>query len=644
MAIDLTLRSEKSSVLTTSEMDGNFQKLQDAVNEINGIKNLKTTNLTIQRVVGFYADSTTGGGDFIWKADLGKANHNGGTIIAPEALAAWDGTSTNINTLLNWTGSGNGCFVRILTDKRLYPEYFGAIPDATTDCSKPIKKAVYVVTTSGIFQQDGDPSGELVFNSGVYRITETGVFTQTSDGKRAGITFTGAGAYNTLIWLDPVNIIGAGWFYDNLNTVRSWNCTFKHMGFTGGNTWRNLDTDYSNYNNKIKGFRFAGPDWESGHVFENCLFAFLETILEAAGTNNADTIRFTNCTAIKCKTANYINNPQSMSITWFQCYLSNHFGDFAKWGSGVLGAGDLNFSGGAIIFTPDDHGGGNAYILNMQEGAPTAGNACVYINGRFELRGVGSKICAIGNAVGSPIINFDSSTFLNTTTTNRKVVSVGDYADLNFNNSSFMLTTANCEFEIVSSGRRAKQGTIKFNNSFLDDIEKFKFTFPNDKGYVEVSDCWDRLPEYADPSLVKSINGIYSGSDLNANLGNRPYKEYHVNPLNGNALPFRLTNECTLLLPAGAIVTRIYIVLPPNSTSAEAVNYRLFVGNNAKTIVYAQSTTGLQTAGFVLNTDVAIKLGTTLADRTLRLWADDGAGGAGFAGVVSPLICNIYYQ
>lgn len=53
-----------------------------------------------------------GGGDFYYNATLPKSKHNGGTIIAPEALNAWDGTAANIATLFNWTGAGTGCFVR----------------------------------------------------------------------------------------------------------------------------------------------------------------------------------------------------------------------------------------------------------------------------------------------------------------------------------------------------------------------------------------------------------------------------------------------------------------------------------------------------------------------------------------------------
>lgn len=157
MAIDLTLRSEKSSVLTVAEMDGNFQKLQDAVNEVNGIKNLKTTVSSIQKVTGFYAGTYIGGGEFYYDPALPQSNHNGGTIISSEALVAWNGTLTGIGTLLNWTGSGLGCFVRI-DDGINNASIFGLQHTLSASSHLPLQKAMDVlrsVTVSkGTFRLD----------------------------------------------------------------------------------------------------------------------------------------------------------------------------------------------------------------------------------------------------------------------------------------------------------------------------------------------------------------------------------------------------------------------------------------------------------------------------------------------------------
>lgn len=125
--IDLTLRSEKSTPLTFAEMDSNLQKIQDSLNSVNGIKNLRTDVSVVQRVTGFYTNSLIGGGDFVWDSNKNKTSHNGGTIIAPEALVAWDGTAANISTLFNWVGTGLGCFVRLVDDV-VFATSFGALP------------------------------------------------------------------------------------------------------------------------------------------------------------------------------------------------------------------------------------------------------------------------------------------------------------------------------------------------------------------------------------------------------------------------------------------------------------------------------------------------------------------------------------
>lgn len=63
-------------------------------------------------VKGFYENTDVGGGLFYYDASRDKADHNGGTVIDPERLAAWDGTQSDLATLFT-AGSGSGCFVRL---------------------------------------------------------------------------------------------------------------------------------------------------------------------------------------------------------------------------------------------------------------------------------------------------------------------------------------------------------------------------------------------------------------------------------------------------------------------------------------------------------------------------------------------------
>jgi hypothetical protein len=100
---------------------------------IDGIKNLVPVAGVGMLVKGFYVGGMSGFGHFYYDPTKSKASHNGGTVIAPEAITAWDGTAANLSTLLGWTGSGSGCYVRV--DASLIKiDIFGATNSNSTDC------------------------------------------------------------------------------------------------------------------------------------------------------------------------------------------------------------------------------------------------------------------------------------------------------------------------------------------------------------------------------------------------------------------------------------------------------------------------------------------------------------------------------
>lgn len=107
---------------------------------------------TVYNVISFYdgwaamADSPAGGGRMVWNPSLSKSNHTGGTIIAPESITAWAGTQADIATLLNWTGSGTGCWVRVF-DGNHTPEMFGAVGSGTPDDTAALTKSIVVGDT-----------------------------------------------------------------------------------------------------------------------------------------------------------------------------------------------------------------------------------------------------------------------------------------------------------------------------------------------------------------------------------------------------------------------------------------------------------------------------------------------------------------
>ena len=68
---------------------------------------------TVYSVIALSTAVVSGGGHYWWGPTRDKATHDGSSVIAPEAIAAWDGTLTNIAQLEGWTGTGTGCWVLI---------------------------------------------------------------------------------------------------------------------------------------------------------------------------------------------------------------------------------------------------------------------------------------------------------------------------------------------------------------------------------------------------------------------------------------------------------------------------------------------------------------------------------------------------
>ena len=96
------------------------------------VKTLQATDALYQAVVGFASGQTYGGGIFYYSASESKANHNGYSVIAPEAIAAWDGSQADLATLFNWSGAGSGCFKRVSEFGAISSRQLGASFGANT--------------------------------------------------------------------------------------------------------------------------------------------------------------------------------------------------------------------------------------------------------------------------------------------------------------------------------------------------------------------------------------------------------------------------------------------------------------------------------------------------------------------------------
>lgn len=97
-------------------------------------------------VLSFYDGLNQGGGEFYWDSSVDKATANGGTIIDPDNIGGFDGTTSTVVAYLlaQDTGVGFGCWIRTIFDN-ISPEMFGAVGDGTTDDTGPFVSAVATI-------------------------------------------------------------------------------------------------------------------------------------------------------------------------------------------------------------------------------------------------------------------------------------------------------------------------------------------------------------------------------------------------------------------------------------------------------------------------------------------------------------------
>lgn len=126
----------------------------------------------VYNVVSFYdgwaavATPPAGGGPLVFNSTLSKSNHNGVTHYSPESLAAWAGTQSDIATLLNWTGSGSGLWVRTDVTGAINLKMAGAVGNDSANDTLSVQAAVNVTALAG-------GSYALYIPEGVYKLTST---------------------------------------------------------------------------------------------------------------------------------------------------------------------------------------------------------------------------------------------------------------------------------------------------------------------------------------------------------------------------------------------------------------------------------------------------------------------------------------
>ena len=156
----------------------------------------------------YYPDNAVGGGIFVWKPDMDRTKHNGGTIISP--TVPWSGLPADLSAYLLATGETNpgdlGCWARYNAANSINIEDFGARPDLA-DNQKPIQAALFHGRCGTVFAGYGLNLDYLAYKTGellVYRNTRfvgSGMF-------RTRLEYVGASTYGRLFSAGRTGTIG----------------------------------------------------------------------------------------------------------------------------------------------------------------------------------------------------------------------------------------------------------------------------------------------------------------------------------------------------------------------------------------------------------------------------------------------------
>jgi len=126
---------------------------------------------------------------------MSGSNHNGGTVWAAAAVEAWNGTQEDLPTLLNYSGTGNGCYVRAevnYASKREFSfDMFGAVPYQDIDNGPSMRAAIKAAQNTLL------PSS-VVFEGYYTAKTPLGSITKP-------ISIHGAGRRNSIIFFDSTD-------------------------------------------------------------------------------------------------------------------------------------------------------------------------------------------------------------------------------------------------------------------------------------------------------------------------------------------------------------------------------------------------------------------------------------------------------
>jgi hypothetical protein len=326
--------------------------LKDAV-FVDSLKDLASVDTAANNNVfvrGFYTGTDVGGGLFYWDSTKNKTDHNGGTVLDPARIIAWDGTQSDLSTLFTASVSGAGCFVR-QNYKELQQDWFG-VTGGINDTDS-LSQYFSVATKNNIpFTLSGD-------------LTVTGAikdYSTSSDNSNVNLRCIG----DVTITVDPATTPFRELYYFETNTVNS-------VSINGGT----LTVDCNN--KAASGFTFRHLALSNGGVVD------IKTpikIMNCLANDSSATYENGGLVVIGDYKKVYLNRPSVDSIN-----RTNASGGATK-GVSVSGVGgyiEIESPDCRRVLTPSSADADGLSVFGKNNGATVAtGGKCVVRNPYFE--------------------------------------------------------------------------------------------------------------------------------------------------------------------------------------------------------------------------------------------------------------------
>jgi len=511
----------------------------------------------------------------------------------------------------------------------LYAAHFSLAADGVTDDSEALLAALAALKTR-VAQFDGYREGmaELVLPAGVIRVTQSGIFSSIASIVRGGYKLRGQGAESTVLWLDPAGTGTEKWFYDNGPSACMSFAVFEDICFSGGTDWHvgspvtNMGLTLSNLDPRIKGFRFTGPGTEDGHTFTRCKFQWLEQVAEWAGSNNADTTRFTGCHFVKNKHQFLISNPQSMSILDLGGYTVN-YGTYLKYGA--LGGGNFNKIGGAVIQLEDELLTSDVFVLDTSAGGPAGSNAPLLFSGiRFEMRGSHGRLAKM-TADLACYAKFDTCSLANSGTVDKDIIELGGSQRALLDGCQVHdQSTGASKFKITSTVRKGLNPHLVFTRCFLPSAIHDNIVWNGGLGRLTIDELCAQNTVGAGQMVVEAIACDILGTVVSNSVSNRTQTRFTA-PVANNAAT-NATGEYVITLPPYSEIVEVWAKVEPNGSTAATV--QIHIGNDDKSLTYATSAAAPFSGGLIAHAAGIFKnAGTVATNRKVRIWLSNGAGG-----------------